>query len=53
MKGVYWDSPKLYTKHYLTNVWTQKGYGTNIRDKMFNQIYYQFKEAFKLKDFYI
>ena len=35
MKSVYWESPKLYTKHYLTNVWTQKGYGPNIRDKMF------------------
>jgi len=35
MKSVYWESHKLYTKHYLTNVWTQKGYGPNIRDKMF------------------
>ena len=35
MKSVDWKSKKLYTKHYLTNVWTKKGYGSNIRDKMF------------------
>ena len=32
----HFKSNKIYTKHYLTSVWTSRGYGKNIRDNLFN-----------------
>ena len=31
----WYTNKNLYTKHYLTSVWTNRGMGSNIRDKLF------------------